>query len=165
MRVFMANPLTRDARGYESRFSTNHLGDFQLAARLWPALQKAEGARVVAVSSRGSRGHTFGGVDFDDPNFERREYNPYVAYGQSKTANAFSRSRSMHWESVMACGHSPSTPAASSRRTSSAIYLPIRSRRLAMWTTRAAHHRSRAEHEDGGTGCSDQRLVRDKPQS
>jgi NAD(P)-dependent dehydrogenase (short-subunit alcohol dehydrogenase family) len=81
----MANPLTRDARGYESQFSTNHLGHFQLAARLWPALQKAEGARVVAVSSRG---HTFGGVDFDDPNFERREYNPYVAYGQSKTANA-----------------------------------------------------------------------------
>ena len=81
----MANPLTRDMRGYESQFSTNHLGHFQLAARLWPALQKAEGTRVVAVSSRG---HTFSGVDFDDPNFERREYNPYLAYGQSKTANA-----------------------------------------------------------------------------
>lgn len=81
----MANPLTRDARGYESQFSTNHLGHFQLTARLWPALVKAEGARVVAVSSRG---HVFSGVDFDDPNFENREYAPYIAYGQSKTANA-----------------------------------------------------------------------------
>ncbi|MBB6220927.1 oxidoreductase [Rhizobium leguminosarum] len=81
----MANPLTRDARGYESQFSTNHLGHFQLTARLWPALVKAQGARVVAVSSRG---HVFSGVDFDDPNFENREYAPYLAYGQSKTANA-----------------------------------------------------------------------------
>lgn len=81
----MANPLTRDRRGYESQFSTNHLGHFQLAARLWPALVKAEGARVVAVSSRG---HVRAGVDFEDTMFETREYQPYVAYGQSKTANA-----------------------------------------------------------------------------
>jgi NAD(P)-dependent dehydrogenase (short-subunit alcohol dehydrogenase family) len=80
----MANPLTRDARGYESQFSTNHLGHFQLTARLWPALLHAEGARVVAVSSRG---HRRAGVDFEDPNFERRPYDPWVAYGQSKTAN------------------------------------------------------------------------------
>jgi len=81
----MANPLTRDARGYESQFSTNHLGHFQLTARLWPALRRAEGARVVSVSSRG---HRRAGVDFDDPNFARREYDRWVAYGQSKTANA-----------------------------------------------------------------------------
>ncbi|MGR9169107.1 oxidoreductase [Rhizobium sp. KDH_Rht_773_N] len=81
----MANPLTRDSRGYESQFSTNHLGHFQLAARLWPALVKAEGARVVAVSSRG---HIRACVDFDDPMFENRQYQPYTAYGQSKTANA-----------------------------------------------------------------------------
>lgn len=81
----MANPLTRDARGYESQFATNHLGHFQLTARLWPALRQAEGARVVSVSSRG---HRRAGVDFDDPNFERREYDRWVAYGQSKTANA-----------------------------------------------------------------------------
>jgi NAD(P)-dependent dehydrogenase (short-subunit alcohol dehydrogenase family) len=83
--AIMANPLTRDARGYESQFSTNHLGHFQLTARLWPALSKAQGARVVAVSSRG---HVFAGVDFDDPNFEHRAYEPHIAYGQSKTANA-----------------------------------------------------------------------------
>ena len=81
----MANPLTRDSRGYESQFSTNHLGHFQLTARLWPALEKAEGARVIAVSSRG---HVRGQMDFEDPNFERRPYDPWVAYGQSKTANA-----------------------------------------------------------------------------
>ena len=81
----MGTPLRRDARGYESQFSTNHLGHFQLAARLWPVLKKAKGARVVAVSSYG---HHTGGVDFDDPNFERREYNKWKAYGQSKSANA-----------------------------------------------------------------------------
>jgi NAD(P)-dependent dehydrogenase (short-subunit alcohol dehydrogenase family) len=81
----MANPLTRDARGYEGQFATNHLGHFQLTARLWPALRRAGGARVVELSSRG---HMRGQVDFDDPNFERREYDRWAAYGQSKSANA-----------------------------------------------------------------------------
>jgi NAD(P)-dependent dehydrogenase (short-subunit alcohol dehydrogenase family) len=77
--------LVRDARGYEAQFAANHLGHFQLTARLWPALLRAHGARVIAVSSRG---HHYAGVDFDDPNFERRPYDWLVAYGQSKTANA-----------------------------------------------------------------------------
>ncbi|KQX68136.1 SDR family NAD(P)-dependent oxidoreductase [Paenibacillus sp. Root444D2] len=81
----MAPPLMRDARGYESQFATNHLGHFQLTALLWPALKQARSARVVSVSSTGIR---FGGVDFEDPNFERREYDKWKAYGQSKTANA-----------------------------------------------------------------------------
>ena len=81
----MAPPLQRDARGYESQLATNHLRHFQLAARLWPALKRAGKAGVVSVSSSGIR---FGGVDFDDPNFERREYDKWKAYGQSKTANA-----------------------------------------------------------------------------
>jgi NAD(P)-dependent dehydrogenase (short-subunit alcohol dehydrogenase family) len=80
----MANPLARDARGYESQLATNHLGHFQLTGRLWPALVQARGARVVAVSSRG---HRLSPVLFDDPNFERQAYDPWVAYGQSKTAN------------------------------------------------------------------------------
>jgi NAD(P)-dependent dehydrogenase (short-subunit alcohol dehydrogenase family) len=80
----MAIPLTRDTRGYELQLATNHLGAFQLTARLLPALIQADGARVVSVSSRG---HRFGGVDFEDPHFERREYDKWVAYGQSKTAN------------------------------------------------------------------------------
>lgn len=81
----MASPLMRDKRGYESQFAINHLGHFQLAARLWPALVKAEGARVVSVSSRG---HLISGIDFSDPNFQNREYDKWIAYGQSKTANA-----------------------------------------------------------------------------
>ncbi len=81
----MASPLTRDRRGYESQFATNHLGHFQLALRLLPALASAEGARVVALSSRG---HRYSPVDFEDPNFERRPYDKWQAYGQSKTANA-----------------------------------------------------------------------------
>lgn len=80
----MAAPLTRDARGFESQFATNHLGHFQLTTRLLPALRQAQGARVVAVSSRG---HRYSPVHFEDPNFEHREYAPYAAYGQSKTAN------------------------------------------------------------------------------
>ncbi|CAM3663347.1 Fatty acyl-CoA reductase [Bordetella sputigena] len=81
----MAPPLMRDARGYESQFSANHLGHFQLTCRLWPALVKAGGARVISLSSYG---HRRAGVDFHDPNFDRRQYEPWVAYGQSKTANA-----------------------------------------------------------------------------
>ena len=81
----MATPLVRDARGFESQLATNHLGHFQLTAQLWPALRRANGARVVSLSSRG---HRRAGVDFDDPHFERRAYDKWVAYGQSKTANA-----------------------------------------------------------------------------
>jgi NAD(P)-dependent dehydrogenase (short-subunit alcohol dehydrogenase family) len=81
----MATPLERDARGYESQLATNHFGHFQLTARLWPALGRANGARVVALSSRG---HAYGGVDFDDPFFDKRPYDKWQAYGQSKSANA-----------------------------------------------------------------------------
>ncbi|MBW7455623.1 oxidoreductase [Paenibacillus sepulcri] len=80
----MANPLVRDHRGYESQLATNHLGHFQLTARLWPALEKAKGARIVSVSSRA---HQMSGIDFEDLNFNNRPYDKFVAYGQSKTAN------------------------------------------------------------------------------
>ena len=81
----MATPLARDARGYESQFATNHLGHFQLTTRLWPALVAAGGARVVVLSSGG---HRWSPVVFEDLQFDRREYEPFAAYGQSKTANA-----------------------------------------------------------------------------
>ena len=81
----MANPLTRDSRGYESQFATNHLGHFQLTARLWPLLAAAKGARVVALSSLG---HRLGAPDLDDPNWETREYQKWPAYGAAKSANA-----------------------------------------------------------------------------
>jgi NAD(P)-dependent dehydrogenase (short-subunit alcohol dehydrogenase family) len=81
----MGPPLVRDGRGFESQLATNHLGHFQLTARLWPALRRAKTARVVSLSSRG---HSRAGIDFEDPHFERRAYDKWKAYGQSKTANA-----------------------------------------------------------------------------
>lgn len=84
--AIMANPLTRDARGYESQFATNHLGHFQMTARLWPLVKAAgAGARVVALSSIGHARH---GLDLDDVNFERRDYDKWTAYAQAKSANA-----------------------------------------------------------------------------
>jgi len=81
-------PLRKDKRGIESQLATNYLAPFQLTARLWPALKKANGARVVNVSSQG---HQFAPFNFDDPNFERRTYETLLGYGQSKTAlNLFS---------------------------------------------------------------------------
>ncbi|PCE24005.1 oxidoreductase [Paraburkholderia acidicola] len=79
----MAVPLVRDARGYESQFAANHLGHFQLTGRLWPALIRSGHARVVTLSSGAHRRAAF---DFDDPNFERRDYDKWTAYAQSKTA-------------------------------------------------------------------------------
>jgi NAD(P)-dependent dehydrogenase (short-subunit alcohol dehydrogenase family) len=81
----MGPPLARDGRGYESQLSANHLGPFQLTARLWPALRAAGGARVVALSSRG---HQRAAFDFEDPNVRHGPYDPMQAYGRSKTANA-----------------------------------------------------------------------------
>ncbi|SNT27080.1 NAD(P)-dependent dehydrogenase, short-chain alcohol dehydrogenase family [Asanoa hainanensis] len=81
----MATPLTRTARGWELQFATNHLGHFALAVGLRAALAAASGgARIVSVSSVG---HVNAGVDFADINLLRRPYDPWVAYGQSKTAN------------------------------------------------------------------------------
>lgn len=81
----MAAPLSRDARGFESQLATNHIGHFQLTMRLWPALRAGNGARVVSLTSRG---HRIAGIDFHDPHFEHRAYDKWIAYGQSKTANA-----------------------------------------------------------------------------
>ncbi len=82
----MANALTRDARGFESQFATNHLGHFQMTALLWPLIKAAgDGARVVSLSSIG---HARGGVNFEDPHFHHRPYEKWSAYGQAKSANA-----------------------------------------------------------------------------
>jgi len=86
----MACPLGRTAQGFEMQFGTNHLGHFLFTGLLLPALRAAAAdagrdSRVIALSSAA---HRFAGIDFDDPNFERREYHKWGAYGQSKTANA-----------------------------------------------------------------------------
>ncbi len=80
----MDTPSGRTAQGWETQLGTNHLGHFALATGLHGALAAAGDARVVVVSSSG---HAASPVVFDDLFFERRPYEPGLAYGQSKTAN------------------------------------------------------------------------------
>jgi len=80
----MACPLERTEKGWELQFGTNHLGHFLLTALLAPQLVASAPSRVVNVSSRG---HRFSDVVWDDIHFERRPYDKWEAYGQSKTAN------------------------------------------------------------------------------
>jgi NAD(P)-dependent dehydrogenase (short-subunit alcohol dehydrogenase family) len=81
----MACPFGRTVDGFETQFGTNHLGHFLLTALLSPALLRGTNPRVVTLTSAG---HSRADVDLVDPNFETTEYSPWVAYGQSKTANA-----------------------------------------------------------------------------
>jgi NAD(P)-dependent dehydrogenase (short-subunit alcohol dehydrogenase family) len=92
----MAPPLTRTSDGHELQFATNHLGHMALTLGLRRALAAANGARVVNVSSSG---HLTANIDFDDVHFERRDYGPWVGYGQSKTANIlFSVGLQQRWK-------------------------------------------------------------------
>src|SRR5258707_5341914 len=79
----MATPFGRTADGFETQFGTNHLGHFVLVNRIASLLR--DGGRMIDLSSAG---HRFANVDLEDPNFERTPYEPFVAYGRSKTANA-----------------------------------------------------------------------------
>ena len=80
----MFTPFGRTRDGFELQIGTNHFGHFELTRLLIPQLATAAGARIVILSSGG---HILGDVDFDDLNWERREYDKFVAYGSSKTAN------------------------------------------------------------------------------
>jgi len=78
----MATPFGHTADGFETQFGTNHLGHFVLVNRIVPLLRT--GGRLINLSSAG---HRYSNVDLDDPNFERTPYEPFIAYGRSKTAN------------------------------------------------------------------------------
>jgi len=78
----MATPFGHTADGFETQFGTNHLGHFVLVNRIASLIRA--GGRVINLSSSG---HRFSNVDLNDPNFERTPYDPFVAYGRSKTAN------------------------------------------------------------------------------
>jgi NAD(P)-dependent dehydrogenase (short-subunit alcohol dehydrogenase family) len=78
----MATPLGHTTDGFETQFGTNHLGHFVFVNRI-VSLFRA-GGRLINLSSAG---HRFSNVDLVDPNFERTPYEPFVAYGRSKTAN------------------------------------------------------------------------------
>ena len=78
----MAAPFSHTSDGFETQFGTNHLGHFVLVNRI-ASLIPTRG-RLINLSSAG---HRYSNVDLDDPNFEKPPYEPFVAYGRSKTAN------------------------------------------------------------------------------
>jgi len=78
----MATPFGRTKDGFETQFGTNHLGHFVLVNRIAGLMRS--GSRLVNLASAG---HRFANVDLADPNFEHTPYDPFVAYGRSKTAN------------------------------------------------------------------------------
>ncbi len=78
----MAAPFGHTADGFETQFGTNHLGHFVFVNRIASLIRP--GGRLVVLASSG---HRFADVDLDDPNFETTPYDPFVAYGRSKTAN------------------------------------------------------------------------------
>jgi NAD(P)-dependent dehydrogenase (short-subunit alcohol dehydrogenase family) len=78
----MATPFGHTADGFETQFGTNHLGHFVLVNRIAPLIRA--GGRLINLSSSG---HRYSNVDLEDPNFERTPYDPFIAYGRSKTAN------------------------------------------------------------------------------
>jgi NAD(P)-dependent dehydrogenase (short-subunit alcohol dehydrogenase family) len=78
----MATPFGHTADGFETQFGTNHLGHFVLVNRIASLIH--DGGRLINLSSAG---HRYSNVDLEDPNFERTTYEPFVAYGRSKTAN------------------------------------------------------------------------------
>src|ERR1700751_6094610 len=78
----MATPFGNTLDGFETQFGTNHLGHFVLVNRIASLIRA--GGRLINLSSLG---HRYSNVDLEDPNFERTPYEPFVAYGRSKTAN------------------------------------------------------------------------------
>lgn len=78
----MATPFSHTVDGFETQFGTNHLGHFVFVNRIASLL--GTGGRLISLTSSG---HRVANVDMGDPNFERTPYDPFVAYGRSKTAN------------------------------------------------------------------------------
>ena len=81
----MACPERRTAQGWEWQFGVNHVGHFVLGLGMMDLMAKADGARLVTLSSIG---HRMSGMRFDDMHFTRDPYEKWTAYGQSKTAQA-----------------------------------------------------------------------------
>jgi NAD(P)-dependent dehydrogenase (short-subunit alcohol dehydrogenase family) len=79
----MATPFGHTSDGFETQFGTNHLGHFVFINRIARLIR--DGGRLINLSSSG---HRYANVDLIDPNFERTPYDPFIAYGRSKTANA-----------------------------------------------------------------------------
>jgi NAD(P)-dependent dehydrogenase (short-subunit alcohol dehydrogenase family) len=139
----MFTPFGRTHDGFETQVGTNHFGHFELTRLLVPQLIAAGNARIVTLSSGG---HVMGDVDFDDPNWESREYDKFVAYGASKTANilhAIEADRRLRGFGIRAYAVHPGTVATSLARHMSRSDFS-RLRKLA-----AASSAARGEPNDG----------------
>ena len=117
----MVPPAGRTVDGFELQFGINHLGHFALVAQLLPLLQASKSGRLVAVSSGAA---LFGRMVFDDLNFDRRGYQPWAAYGQSKLANllfvqGLARRLKAADSSLLACAAHPGVTATELQRHSS----------------------------------------------
>lgn len=139
----MFTPFGRTHDGFELQIGTNHFGHFELTRLLVPQLAAAEGARLVILSSGG---HVMGDVNFDDPNWETREYDKFVAYGASKTANilhAVEADRRLREMGIRAYAVHPGTVATSlARYMSSSDFSQLRK-------FVAANSEPRGEESDG----------------
>ena len=82
----MIPPYSKTTDGFELQFGTNHLGHFALTGQLLKLLISTKASRIVNVSSGA---HNFGKLDFDDLNWEKRNYAQWTAYGDSKLANLY----------------------------------------------------------------------------
>lgn len=82
----MMCPYSKTADGFEIQMGVNHFGHFALTGRLMPLLKKTKDARIVATSSVA---HKSGNINFEDINWEERNYKTTNAYSDSKLANLY----------------------------------------------------------------------------
>jgi NAD(P)-dependent dehydrogenase (short-subunit alcohol dehydrogenase family) len=133
----MFTPFGRTEDGFEMQIGTNHFGHFELTLLLVPQLAVADGARLVILSSGG---HVMGDVDLDDPNWEHREYDKFVAYGAAKTANilhAIEADRRLRGQGIRAYAVHPGTVATSlARYMSRSDFSHLRKRAAASTSSR-----------------------------
>jgi NAD(P)-dependent dehydrogenase (short-subunit alcohol dehydrogenase family) len=126
----MAVPtLERNRQGHELQFATNFLGHFALTMNLYPWLERATGARVVSVSSNG---HHFSPVVFEDIDYEQRPYDPWSAYGQSKTADILLAVEITRlWSSAGICANAlnPGAIATNLQRYTGEVLTPLEKRK------------------------------------
>jgi len=156
----MACPQGTTADGFETQFGTNHLGHFVFVNRLIPLLVAGAPSRVIVLSSSG---HRMSDVDLDDPGFERTPYDPWVAYGRAKTANALfavALDHRLRKRGVRACAvprrHSDRARPAPDAGDDEAAHGPHRQQR------RARFQDSSARRGNLGLGCRHRRCRGDR---
>ena len=126
----MATPeLELTPQGHELQFGTNFLGHFALTVGLGPSLAAAAGARIVSLSSSA---HMFSPVIFDDIDYRIRPYDPWSAYGQSKSADvllAVEATRRWSFDGVYANSLNPGAIATGLQKNTGGLKTPVEKRK------------------------------------